>query len=453
MSRTFRQSGLSSGAKLELVVASRSPSVVSVALQLPEPDAKAAPGGRLTDKFPSDTTLWLILRKFETSGSSNLNFTARGIAQTATAGASGAGRIFYETPVLNIMGRELSSFTDLQKTLAQLGLNSGSSLIRLGFKRTETPLEEAMVEIGEYFKSIEEPKEPGVASEVADLSSSGNEGESVLDSIPGESNPGSLSAMDVDTPVITTGDEIAPEKSSPVAANEAPAAEEVVVGPNQRPIHVFAAPSSETPKAAQTPFNESDYEPTVAHAKLHQSRLLSRSHNVRLLSDAEEAAKAEEKAAKQSSVKEVSIKVRFPDQLTIVSSFTILDTGSTLYEFVNGVIVAEDQPFTLVWTSPKGPLTVPKDSKRLIADLGFGGRMLVNFNWAEGANSNARSGTTLKLQYAGKAKEIQVQEIVNAREEATTGSSKTEDKGKATEGGEKKKTGGVPKWLKLPGKK
>jgi tether containing UBX domain for GLUT4 len=112
------------------------------------------------DKFPSNTSLWMILRKLETSATANLNFTGRGAAQT-TSGSSGAGRIYYEEPVLNIMGRELSSFGDLQKTLAQLGLNSGSSLIRLSFRRTEQPLEEAMMQIGQYFKAVEEPTAPG----------------------------------------------------------------------------------------------------------------------------------------------------------------------------------------------------------------------------------------------------------------------------------------------------
>jgi len=115
--------------------------------------ASGVPGGRLTDKFPSDTTLWLILRKFESGQGANLNFTARGVTQMENGG-SGAGRIFYEMPVLNVMGRELATFTDLQKTLAQLGL-SGNALIRLDFKKTDQPLEEAMATIGDYFKEPE----------------------------------------------------------------------------------------------------------------------------------------------------------------------------------------------------------------------------------------------------------------------------------------------------------
>ncbi|KAI4131652.1 MAG: hypothetical protein LQ347_002880, partial [Umbilicaria vellea] len=89
-----------------------------------------------------------------------MNITARG-APNITNGESGAGRLFYETPVVQIIGRELSSFMDLQKTLAQLGFNSGSVLLRLSFRLSETPLEEAMGEIDQYFKSVEGEQDGG----------------------------------------------------------------------------------------------------------------------------------------------------------------------------------------------------------------------------------------------------------------------------------------------------
>jgi tether containing UBX domain for GLUT4 len=437
-------------------LASRSPSVVSVALQLPESEAKSIAGGRLIDKFPSNTTLWLILRKFESNGTMNLNFTGRGIAQTVS-GDSGSGRIYYETPVLHVMGRELSSFTDLQRTLAQLGLNVGNALIRLSFRKTQTPLEEAMAQIGQYFKSIEEPLAAGAHSGAAadtEATPDGGEGP-VTDAIAEEANPDTATAMSVDLPESSASSDNTATIPTPVTPSESSLPEEVIVGPNQRPISVFAAPSSQTPKAALNPYNDDDYEPTVAHAKLHQLNLQARSHNQRLPSDAELQRLAEEKAAKQAAITEVSIKVRFPDQLTVVSSFTALDNGSTLYEFVRGVMAAEDQPFALVWMSPKGPQTIPNDTKvRLIKDLGFAGRMLINFNWADGASAEARSKRTLKEEFANKAQELQIKEIAAAEtheeenKAATSNASKDKD---LREGGKGKK--GMPKWLKLPGKK
>ena len=49
LSLVLRLSGLTSGAKLELVQLSRSPSVVTVALQLPESEVRGAPSGRILD--------------------------------------------------------------------------------------------------------------------------------------------------------------------------------------------------------------------------------------------------------------------------------------------------------------------------------------------------------------------------------------------------------------------
>lgn len=52
--------------------------------------------------------------------------------------------MMYEMPVLNILGREVGTFEELQKTLAQFGLNNGSGLLRMSFRQTDQPLEEAM---------------------------------------------------------------------------------------------------------------------------------------------------------------------------------------------------------------------------------------------------------------------------------------------------------------------
>ena len=121
----MRLSGLVNGAKLELILSSRSPSAVSVALQLQQ--AGSQESRRLTDKLPSSTSLWMILRHFE-SKDEKQNFTGRGVT-VSDASSLGSGRLYYETPVIQIMSREFSSFVDLQKTLAQLGFNNGVSFM------------------------------------------------------------------------------------------------------------------------------------------------------------------------------------------------------------------------------------------------------------------------------------------------------------------------------------
>ena len=94
-------------------------------------------------KFPSNLSLWKILRQFESGDAStgmSLNFTARGVAKITDGASSGGGHLYYEAPVLNIVGREFTSFVDLQKTLSQLGYNSGSVLMRLTYRRTDQTL-------------------------------------------------------------------------------------------------------------------------------------------------------------------------------------------------------------------------------------------------------------------------------------------------------------------------
>jgi tether containing UBX domain for GLUT4 len=460
LSRTFRQTALFSGAKLELVLASKSPSVVSVALQIPE--ALGVPRGRLTDKFPSDTTLWLILRKFESSDGRNLNFTGRGVTDIQN-GNSGAGRVVYEMPALNIMSRELSTFGDLQRTLAQLGVNGGNVLIRLNFKKTTQPLEEAMMEIGKYFKEEEEtarldaekPDEP--TAEV-----DGTITDDLESLVPSQSL--NLEPKDVDMRDVaqtTTQETTQPESdgATPVVTPSEQSAGEIlsspdqpVVGPNDRPIQVYAAPSSDAPKASLVPHNEIDYEPSIAHAKQHQALLLNKTQNKRLLSDAEEEQLEKEKAARLASTKRVTIKIRFPDQSSIVSTFTADDTCAQLYGYVKNLIAAVDQPFKLVYNEGKGPQAVPRDeTKKLIMGLGFKGQILINFLWVDGASIDAKKGPVLKSQYIQKAQAVPVPEVVG---EVPTEPPPAVDKGKEkeTSGSGEGKPKGMPKWFKL-GKK
>ncbi len=419
------------------------------------PETLGITGGRLIDKFPSDTTLWLILRKFESKEGQNLNFTARGVTKVENGATTGAGRIFYEMPSLNIMGRDLSDFGGLQKTLAQLGFNQGSVAIRLGFKATEQPLEEAMKEIGQYFKeeatqtSAEAPKEvETITDAIAKLPSHEPEGSQDVDM----ANAGEVATLSAPTTNDATPTPLTPAKRpAPESTGTSPA----ILGPDQRPIAVYAAPSGDTPKAALRPHNEDDFEPTIAHAKLHQSRLQESSINKRLPSDAEQEQAEKERAAKLAKKTSVNIKIRFPDQQSTISTFTASETGANLYEFVTGLILAEDQPFKLVYQN-RGPQTVSRNEKKLIKDLGFEGAVVVHFLWEDAASDDARKGSVLKSQYVQVAKEIPVPEpaVEEAKEE---GDSSTIDKGKGKEnssgGGSKGGKGGMPKWFKGLGKK
>lgn len=452
LSRTIRLSGLSSGAKLELVLHSRSPAAVSVALQLPEAETSGTTTQRLTHKFPSNTSLWLILRKFESNiGVDNVpdrNFTARG-APKLDNGSIGAGRLYYETPVLQVMGRELSSFVELQKTLSQLGFNSGSVLMRLSFRITETPLEESMQEIGQYFKSVEGEQSGRtlVESEAVREPTQNPSKSSPVKSSPRPEEP----AAREDT---TLSDAVSVSVNQ--GATFPPVHDDIsILDSDHRPVSVYAAPSSSTPRAALQPFNEKDYEPTIAHAKIHQSRLVATSRNQRLKNHSEVEAEIEAQKQKAANITEVEIKVRFPDQMQVISKFSSQDTSTSLYDFVRSCLENEGEPFLLKFTGPRGPQPIPKEGSavRLIAGLGMIGRVLVNFIWEEGASVEARVGKVLKDRFREKAKEIEVKNVVVEHDDDAEEQKRDHNHKPVPEAKSDSKGKGVPKWLKLPGKK
>ncbi|KAF7592892.1 hypothetical protein BBP40_012304 [Aspergillus hancockii] len=460
LSLSYRLSGLIPGAKLELVQLSRSPSVVTVALQLPESEARGAPNGRVLDRFPSTTTLWLVLRKFEAGVAGNTstrNLTARGVPVTGS-GDNGSGRLFYEMPVLQIMERELSTFTDLQKSLTQLGYNSGNVLVRLSFRRTEDPLEVAMAKIQEYFNSsddtVPQSQEPPALTE---------EKLTIDEPIQKECKPPS-STPNAPSTVPLPFEQPSQNQTAP---SPAPAdSSEPATTDSSRPITVFSPPSNDTPQSAQTAYNDSDYVPSVDHAQAHQRRLNLASQNKRLLSDAEIAAKAAAEEEKLAAVKEVDVKVRLPDQSQIVAKFGQQDTGKSLYSFVRNCLTASlaGEKFIITQfpiggsgtSGKKLPNAVPdSDQSLLIKDLGMAGRVLVNFCWDASASPAARQSRSdlLKSELRTQARELKVEQpstVMDTSEDTVQPKSGSDNQGGKPSG---RKPGSLPKWLKLPGKK
>lgn len=424
---------------------------------------------RLTDKFPSSTTLWMILRKFEAGVAGNgstRNLTARGVPSEN----AGDGRLYYQTPVIHVMGRELSSFTDLQKSLAQLGFNSGNILLRLSFRITQEPLEEAMLKIMDYFKFVE-----GVGAENADAAIPGHTSV-VTDGTDEQTSPvDSTTTTDQAPPASTAAPEPVSQPGLPQVAPSTPSVD-------SRPVTVFRPPSSSTPQSAQAAYDEEDYIPTIEHAQAHQRRLNLSSRPTRLPTDAEIAAKEAEEREKLASIAEVEVKIRFPEQSQAVAKFGQKDTGKALYDFVRGCLDESiaGEKFTLSFFAGgvPGPLggsknqktVIPEsDSTYLIKDLGIKGRVLVNFSWDPSASAAARgSGSKLlKPELRSQAQEIKVPEVPAVVEEDEPGETRKPkpeglggaaasrgaagaDEGKA---GTRKGGGGVPKWFKMPGKK
>ncbi|EFE42486.1 hypothetical protein TRV_02794 [Trichophyton verrucosum HKI 0517] len=470
LSLSFRLSGLSSGARLELVQLSKSPTVVSIALQLPDSESQGVPNNRLMDKFPSNTTLWLVLRKFEAGvagGSRKFNLTARGAPQVQE-GDSGSGRLFYEAPVLNIMGKELSSFTELQKTLSQLGLNNGNALVRLSFRRTDQPLEDAMVEIDAYFKSVDGDQNTAGSSEgpSSAIDTPSTDAPVLTDDTPNVDDKDTMQCdVDDDTVIpgeqnVTQGDKEEEQQSQDKEQPTTPG----IVTISSRPVTVFAPPSNTTPHSAQTPYNERDYLPTIEHAQSHQKRLNAASRPNRLAGDAELAAQESAAQERLAKINEIEVKIRFPDQSQAISKLTKEDTTQSLYAFARSCLDTPlaDQQFSLFYFpavtagASRVQAQIPaSEDITLINGLKMSGRVLVNFVWDQNAALSARSagGSVLRPELRQAAGKLQVKDVAAEGDEEKVDDKSQGHKAQPSSSEGSKKKGGMPKWLKLPGKK
>lgn len=299
-----------------------------------------------------------------------------------------------------------------------------------------------MAQIEAYFASVHEPEPVPNVAEAASAPASGAPTTQLAEATPAAA-PTADTVLSSDKPEPTTSN--LPSKSS--------------LSVSSRPVQIFAPPTNTTPLSALRPHNESDYIPTIEHAKSHQRQLSEKSRPATLPSDAQLAAQAAATQAKVESISSVDVKVRFPDQSQVVSKFGQQDTGSSLYNFVRECLDQRwhTENFNLSIFTPgvKGQALIPNsDARRLIRDVSMIGRVLVNFSWAETASVPAQqTSEVLKLDLRRQAQQIKVEEIKGADDEEanaapaqpTTKESSTEEK--------PKKSGGVPKWLKLPGKK
>jgi tether containing UBX domain for GLUT4 len=422
LSQPFRLSGLSAGAKLQLVQASRSTGVVSVALQLPDVEG----GGRFTDKFPSNTSLWLVLRKFEEGVAGQpqrkLNLTQRALPSDG----SGAGRLLYEQPSINVMSRTIENFSDLQKTLAQLGINGGSMLMRLNFKNSGQPLEEAMAEISGYFTSVDGTSEESGASATQQARGAHASGVGSMSSVPDASAENAAVPVDgaagpepndADVEMSSDGPiaPVAPVVENDVIASSSetqPQSPEPTPAPQQslyNGVAVYRAPSNDTPAAALEPDDPSTFEPSIAHAKAHQAALERSGRNTRLPSDKELAEQEAQRQAALATVQTVTVRVRYPDQSMIETTINASETSADVYRKVRETLTHSTEAFELRFVGNKGHQTLPDSAgKRLVRDLGFRGKVLVTFVWSQEASAAARQAPALKDEYRSHAQELNV---------------------------------------------
>jgi tether containing UBX domain for GLUT4 len=372
-------------------------------------------------------------------------------------GASGAGRLHYEQPVITVMPghKEQGEFVALQQTLNQLGFESGSALLKLSYRNSGTPLEEAMAQITQYFKtgpasagadgahasttdqlaSIPDPDQ--AAPEASEVVAGETVRNDEPDPEPMDVDP-KPAAESVTEPEVSTeyyAEEQSNENTSPAAAlaaatstaspalaqtdgpsSQLPETSEPISQPCEQPrnVQIFSAPTSSTPQAARNAFNPNDYVPTIEHAKSHQVSLLKKTRNTRLASDKELQEQERERQAKIDAAAEKggALRIRMPDGALIQMSFSKADTAAILYDFVRGFLEKKNEPFQLKNMAPNGRLQlIPQDTKRLVYDLHFFNNELVTFQWADDASQEARaSRSVLSKQWVDQATQLKAEE-------------------------------------------
>lgn len=404
-------------------------------------------------KFSSATTLWQVLRQFESGEAGagrNLSITNRGTAKTSDGSETGSGQIYYQQPVLNVVGREYGSTEELQKTLAQCGL-SGRVLIRVTFRDTDIPLHEAQENIRQYLNDVnpqgEKKEELSTVPETTEPT--GKPGTTSVGPA-GDVRATSLSQSQPSEPLRLHG-----ELASDSMAIDRPSAEKQTRD-ILAPVNVFSAPTGPVPAATLRDEDETVYEPTVAHAKLHQARLQAYSVNRRLKSDQELAAEKEAETARLAAVTSLRVKVRFPDQSSVVWDLPATATGATIYSAVRGVMAHPDQKFKLVL--PGRQVIADSEGKEkdlLVKGYRLRGSVLFNLTWDDVVSDEARKGPFLRSQVAEKAEPIPIPDEPAVEEEDEPKEKKPAPAPPKPSGsGSGKSGGGIPKWFKgLAGKK
>ncbi|CAK7269409.1 hypothetical protein SEPCBS119000_003553 [Sporothrix epigloea] len=433
---------LPQGAKLELVLKSKTPTAVTVALRLPPSEARLKlPGDRVVAKVRNDTSLWKLLRYLEEVDDAKqrgLNLTARGVPRTshtgtATAAASavgsGSGQIYWEMPVLKFAGRELSSFRDFQKTLSQVGIDTGSHQISLDFRVSELTLQEAMETMQTQLDATDNAAASNTSAPPANTE---------------QAAPAPESA-----PYITPSQAAAPDAASsptnctevaPAHTTATPTAASLTLEPSSdlQPVQVWLPPKTGAgmPAAASLRWSnesESAFAPSVMQMKAHQKQLEEAGRNKRLKSDKEIEEEKSEREAKAAAVSRVGVRIRFPDGYTAMWSFANGATGSTLYAAVRNVLApgVQDQPFRLVPPMSRDAIQDSGDRNKhdLVRHYGMRGGMMVNFLRGADVPAPAAGQAYVKPAVAALAQDIVIpqsnaedDEDDDAKERATAAS-------------------------------
>lgn len=421
-----RVAGLPQGAKLELVVKSKSPSAVTVALRLPPSEARLGiANNRVAAKVRNDTPLWKLLRHLEEEPAhkqQGLNITGRGVPRTSIPGGGGSGQLYWEAPVMKFAGRELVSLDDFRKTLSQVGIDTGSQLVHLEFRITDMTLQEALESVHRQLE-----REDATSAEASARTPA-----SAPAAPPTEAKPEPQEVQEVSAPETAQAEQ--PEQPQPEQLQPEqpqPPLPQQSLDPSSnplRPVQVWSPPKAGTgmPAAAALRWARESTEtgggagglaPTIAQMKAHQKHLEEAGRNKRLKSDTELQEETREREARAAAVNKVDVRIRFPDGYTVLWSFPNGATGATLHAAVREVLTEEaaKEPFRLVPPMSRDEILDKAGAKHdLVRGYGMRGGVVINFLRGSAVSAAAPTNTGLsfvKVEITGMAQDIVVPQV------------------------------------------
>ncbi|CAN6641087.1 UBX domain-containing protein 4 [Trichomonascus vanleenenianus] len=416
----FRLSNVVGNAKLTLVAARRKKST-PVRVKVHAVDLPPNFSDALVHEFDSRTSLISILAYFERK--SGINFTKRSYPLVS----GGNGRLMYEAPSVQLFNKVTESIAELNQSLTNLGIDNGSTSLRVRFKQTRVPFEEAVKEVEGYLQEAESTQESESPTPEPVASST-------------ESTP-------------KPGDELKPELAGELSDLKEELHRERTEAPEETPVNAEdqiiqrkaqAYVPSETQRVI--PEDIGDVEMDAHQFKHYTSQLAALSGSDRqdgpLLTS-----RLRKNAKKTGPVKQCVVRVKFPDQTFVEATFGASDTVGDLHSFVKSVISHPELPFLLVKNIPRKYLADPL--QKLIGDWEFGAREVVFFEWdtAKGSPSEFPKSSILKASVIEHAKSAQEVASIKIGEAPAQESSESQPATKPKPSS--KSSSGKPSWLRL----
>ncbi|KAF8245341.1 hypothetical protein K440DRAFT_651668 [Wilcoxina mikolae CBS 423.85] len=389
LSLPVRLTGLSPGAKLDLVQTASTSAAISVVLRTVDPVEQ------LSGSFPPTTNIWGILRSFEqdarNAGRSNVNITER----CAPSPGAGSGRLLYQMPAVRVANRELSKFDELRTTLQDLGC-SGRELLVLRFLPTEIPYEDALMEIAGFptetaveTGSSTPPSEPQKAVEKP----------SDVDTVMSETSQ----PPEVEESTQPANEATVPEPVERTSETPKPPASEEPALPVEPKIAVYQPSSSATPAAAAFDVPDSAFDIGIAELKKIKESYHIAAQPQRLLSDKEIAEKEAAYRQEMEKISVLRIKVRFPDGYTSQQELDGKCTARDLYIQIRSTLRHPNEPFILM-IPPRD--VIKDDARRLTIDLKLRSGASLHLAWNKEASEKAKNEPALKEELVKASKEL-----------------------------------------------